>query len=251
MDKNWSGEMPNDSIHRNIGLFIFLIGFLVTAFPLNLFAGEEPVPDFSYLNQSYPKGDKYDVKLGEHDSPKPFRVPAPVQKVFAGVLKEQWVKFVEFESLVSDSMVNHPEKLTENNLKDSFGPVIKIDLPGAFRKKELYVLRIKSDGVPFSEIWFLVFYDPVMNLCTSKPACIYRNLWEGYSFEDLLGDGKRELVVRTNVHNGSSWKWITRYYSCGQDLSVKEIFAFISGVNNQGAGTRMTSSSWRTESEST
>ena len=213
-------------------LRVMILGLIASLFIRAGYCQTDAQPDFSYLFHSGPKGDEWGIRLGPNDDPGPFTVPSCVKELFRGPLNEEWNYLSDlFKDLPAQYAKSSPDKKIRL-LKEWFGPIVKVKLPDGFGQKELYVLKIEKEAVPHSRSWYFAVFDPEKRECSSSPASIVFNESFNYSFEDIFGNGTKEMVAQTHVHNGTSSKEITRYYSFGKDLSIKEIYAYVNRSSN-------------------
>lgn len=172
-------------------------------------------PDF---RQAYLPGKFGFFSSGTHMYTK-TPIPPIVQNEILDITERQ------FESLkinpkpnsfaLSRDLANHPN--------DHYR-VYKIQLPKSFENKELYALGI---GYWQFFYWYFVFYNPTKEICTHKPECLGNWGLFGLDFDDLLGDGQKEVVCDTGASGNPQGLTVKRYISCGSDLSSKEIFAYL------------------------
>jgi len=146
-------------------------------------------------------------------------IPRIVQNEISDTAKRQFeslkINPKPYSLAFSRDLANHPNEHYR---------VYKIQLPESFENKELYALGI---GYWQFFYWYFIFYDPTKEICTHKPECLGNWGFFGLEFDDLLGDGQKEVVCDTGGYGNPQGFTVKRYISCGSDLSSKEIFAYL------------------------
>lgn len=208
-----------------------LIAFILNAILINgVFASSERFPDFT--TPDFKEAFLFhgmDSKTNESAGPQTVLIPEVLRQKFQKQSKIEFQKLCrtphseKFDiynwGLIKD-FANHPEK-------HFF--IYKIQLPASFKNKELYFMRIKYEKFP--KLIF-IFYDPAKNICSSTPLELQSGELVNVIFEDLLGVGEDEIGLKTYLPDGSVDFTDTRYYSCEEDFSFKEIFAYENSMEN-------------------
>lgn len=216
-----------------------IIIFLILIVAVRAFAVEttpisdiRPLFDFSKIQNSYTPDDKHSMSHGYFNKTKPLPLPPVVKIKIQMILSDQWKSLISDEVRISKVNKKYSFDISRsvNRWPDEFfGPIYKLKLIPSFGEKELYLLRVDIYHAPTSCDWYFIFYDPNSKKCTDEPGFIDHWNCDKYSFEDLLGDGQTELMMDTSGHDGTANRTVRRYFFCGEDLSVKEIFAFVTG----------------------
>jgi hypothetical protein len=184
----------------------------------SVFASSEKIPDFTPPDFSQ-AGIFHNSNSNNSYAPPSPSVPTIVQKKFKELSMNEFKDSYEGLSNYGwdKEFENHPEK-------HFFA--IKIQLPNSFKNKELYFLQITQLVYFKFPKFFFIFYDPQKNVCSVNPLILNDGDLMDIKFDDLLGDGKEEIGFKTFLPDGSVHFTNTRYYSCEEDLSFKEIFAY-------------------------
>lgn len=207
-------------MNRILVVIFFSTFFLINS--RNTFSENSPdfiPPDF---NQAafFQNNSLYDKKSNLSQT---TPIPQIVQMKFQELSKAEFNsinKFIEKNPTWANDIIAHSKK---------YFFATKIQLPTSFGGKELYALRITFVKFPK---WFFIFYDPQQDTCSSNPSFLETWNLEKVDFDDLLGDGKKEIVFETYFPDGSVQTTVTRYYSCGPDLSSNEVFAFVNQMES-------------------
>jgi hypothetical protein len=124
--------------------------------------------------------------------------------------------------------------------KDFFyGPIFRITAPSNL---EIHVFRRMA---PLgAEFFFFIVFDPVTKKITQEPAYIFAkwmSLVSGdvelqlplLSFDDVDGDGQKEILIRERVRNGTMYNAIVHhYYHLSADLALHHMLAVETGLND-------------------
>ncbi len=160
--------------------------------------------------------------FGNPDGPK-ILLPEKVRIVFEEEAKKDFEDLVQYNVNIKQAEEDMPDP------QKVFGPIYIVR---GFDNIAVYGLHVNgwgSVGDSIGNLFCFVIYDSKKEKIVKEP--IWTSLrWVDLSFEnpfvsfeDITGDGDKEIVVQEVLHNGTETSALYYYYSICTDFSLKEI----------------------------
>lgn len=156
---------------------------------------------------------------------KNFTTPPNIKLIFSDTANK-----IQQDDLKNVGRSNEPRTIPLE-----FGPIFNVAGKDGF---DVYFLKVHQYnnimGLPFDKYYFVVF-DKKTKKCSGKSFLIQGNFVDCY-WDNLTNDGRVQLVIDDEWHNGSAEYFDKKYYEIKDDLSIKELLAlggFVDGPHSQ------------------